>query len=85
MIETYKNKSGILELITRNWPKEQRERAEISTSESRFRPTKQRLTEIADHGVELLNNASDQDLNDFYNYRPVIDDDAEIYVPKSER
>jgi hypothetical protein len=57
----------------------------IDVIPSNFRPTNERLTEIADIGAELLVNASGQDLTDFDNYRPVVDDDAEIYVPKSER
>ncbi|MBN3131939.1 type I toxin-antitoxin system antitoxin YafN [Pectobacterium brasiliense] len=32
---------------------------------ARFRPTAERLSDIADNGVTLLKNASDKDLNEF--------------------
>ena len=51
MFETFGNKKGIMDLVTNNWPEDQKKRARKETEQ----------------------------------YRPVIDDDAEVYIPKSER
>ncbi len=56
MIETYKNKQGILKAVTRHWEAPQIPCDEIP-----------------------------QEHIDFENYRPVVDDDAEEYIPMSER
>lgn len=76
MFETEDNSLGILEMIIKNWPKDKQERAikEYKTSKN------QRVSVMIKRKPKPeIEPAS------FENYRPVIDDDGEEYVPMSER
>ena len=78
MFETFGNKKGIMDLVTKNWDKNpQVQRDEIPST---FRPTGERIKEITGDGAKLLENASEQDLSDFYTHQVQRDESLDEQV-----